>query len=119
MGIEIRRAIEHHFPDMLEKLSSLPDSRDRKTYEIAEILMAGIMLFVFKEDSRNSFDNDRKTKRFALNYKRVFGVRLPHQDTVNAVFRALDEKELEKVKLWMLRTLLDRRVLHKYRLLSL
>lgn len=118
LGVEIRRAMEHHFPDLLEKLNSLPDIRKRKSYELAEILMAGIALFIFKEDSRNAFNNDRRTKRFSLNYRRIFGVNLPHQDTVHALFKVLDEKELEKVKLWMLRLLLEKRVLHKYRLLG-
>jgi hypothetical protein len=118
LAIEIRKAMQHYFPDLLEKLNSLPDIRKRKQYELCEIILAGITLFIFKEDSRNAFNNDRKTKRFALNYKRIFGVNLPHQDTVHQVFKALDVKELEAVKLWMLRILLHKRVLHKYRLLG-
>jgi hypothetical protein len=35
----------------------LNDPRKRKEYSLAELVVGGIMLFVFKEGSRNAFDN--------------------------------------------------------------
>jgi hypothetical protein len=35
----------------------LNNPRKRKEYSLAELVVGGIMLFVFKEGSRNAFDN--------------------------------------------------------------
>ena len=108
--------MSHYFGDLFTRLDDLPDTRKRKKYALVEILMAGIMLFSFKEGSRNAFNLDRSEMNFARNYERIFGLRLPHADTVNTVFRALIPAELEYIKYWMIRTLLEKRVLHKFRL---
>ena len=114
--VQIRVAMLHHFADLFERLDRLEDPRKRKYYDLVEVLMGGIMLFVLKEGSRNAFNLDREEGNFAQNYERVFGFRLPHADTVNAVFQVLEPEELEAIKRWLIRTLLKKRVLHKFRL---
>lgn len=106
----------HYFPDLLEQLNQGEDYRKRKKYEKAELLLGAIMLFIFKEASRNAFNNDRAEAKFAKNYVSIFGIRLPHMDTVDAFLRQLKEKELEEIKCKLLKLLLEKRVLHKFRL---
>ena len=60
--------------------------------------MAAITMFMFKQGSRNAYNLDRKDKRFSDNYEKTFGMKLPHLDTPDGVFRNLPEGELEKVK---------------------
>lgn len=108
--------MHHYFPDLLEQLNQGEDHRKRKKYEKAELLLGAIMLFIFKEASRNAFNNDRAEGKFAKNYVRAFGIRLPHMDTVDAFLRVLEEEELEEIKSKLIRLLLKKRVLHKFRM---
>ena len=73
-------------------------------------------MFLFKEGSRNAFNNDRQEGRFQKNYEECFKMRLPHMDTVADVMRRLKESELEQLKKNMLVKLLKKKSLHKFRL---
>ena len=75
-------------------------------------------MFLFKEGSRNAFNQDRLEEEFSQNYQKLFQKRLPHGDTVDSVLRILKEDELEKLKTHLVRTLLKRKVFHKFRFLS-
>lgn len=99
-------------------MHNLPDLRKRKDYQMEELVMAAIALFVFKETSRNAFNNDRSIKRFRKNYQAVFGLRLPHGDTVEKVLRLIPTDTLELFKTHLIRALLEKRVLHKFRFLG-
>lgn len=113
--LDLCKAMRHHFPDLLDRLSQVSDVRKRKKYSTEELLMAGILLFVFKESSRNSMNNNRKEAKFAENYVSAFGLRLPHMDTVDTFLRQLAASELETLKTYLVKQLLKRRVLHKFR----
>jgi len=73
--------------------------------------MAGIALFLLKEGSRNAMNNDRKETQFVQNYKKMFGLSLPHMDDVEDFFRLLPENELEEVKMKMISTLIRKKVI--------
>jgi len=75
-------------------------------------------MFIFKEGSRNAFNNDRQEGQFKKNYEKVFKMNLPHMDTVDDVMRRLAENELEELKKSMIRTLLMKKVLHKFRFMG-
>jgi len=113
---QISEAISHHFPNLLESLEKITDPRKRKQYKMQELLLGCIMMYVFKEGSRNGFNQDRKTEQFSKNYHRLFGMRLPHLDTVDEVLRNVDTKQLETLKGLLLKGLFEKRVLHKFRL---
>src|SRR5690554_3358516 len=68
--------------------------------------MAGVCMFMLKEGSRNAFNNDRKDPVFRANYQSVFGLDLPHLDTVDDYFRDLATSCLEEVKASLIRDLL-------------
>jgi hypothetical protein len=113
---ELFKTIHHFFPDLFERLQQLEDCRQKSDYTLAEILLAGIMLFVFQQGSRNAFNNKREEEKFRKHYGRLFKLRLPHLDTVHGVLCRLPEAELEQLKHALVKTLLAKKVLHKYRL---
>ena len=76
------------------------------------------MMFVFKKGSRNSFVNERESEEFSENYEAVFGIRLPHTDTVDKIMRNMDERCLEKLKTQLVRILIKKKVFHKNRILG-
>jgi len=113
---QIPKTIQHFFPNFKRNIQKIKDYRKRSDYELTEILMGGINLFLFKEGSRNAFNNDRRDKDFVSNYRKLFGMELPHMDTVDDVFRVISEEALEKFKTSMIRELLEKKVLQKYRI---
>ena len=112
----IHRTINKNFPDLFERIREIKDYRQKGTYELAELISACIAMFLFKEGSRNAFNNDRQEGCFKKNYENFFKMKLPHMDTVDDVMRQLKESELEELKKSMLCKLLKKKSLHKYRL---
>lgn len=112
---QIFKTIDHFFPKLFEEMREIEDYREKSDYELAELIMACIAMFIFKEGSRNAFNNDRQEGKFRRNYERVFKMRLPHMDTVDKVMRKLAENELEELKVKLIRILLKKKVLHRFR----
>jgi hypothetical protein len=113
---ELLKTIHHFFPDLFERLRQLKDCRQKSDYTLVELLLAGIMLFVFQQGSRHALNNKRDEKKFRNHYERLFKLRLPHLDTVHRVLCRLPDTELEPLKHTLVKTLLEKKVLHKYRL---
>ena len=80
--------------------------------------MAALTMFLFKEGSRNAFNSDRRQETFIKNYERLFGIRLPHMDTIEAVLRLLQPDELEKLKACLVSGLIEKKVFHKFKFWS-
>lgn len=85
---------------------------------MAEVIAGAIFMFVFKEGSRNAYNNDRRDAVFAKNYHRVFGKRLPHPDTVDHVLRVLPPDELEALKATLVGALFEQKMLRRFRFLG-
>jgi hypothetical protein len=115
---QIYQTIQHFFPDLFEQMRELEDCRKKADYSLAEILTAGVAMFVLKTGSRNAFNNKREEARFEKNYRRLFKLRLPHLDTVHQVMARLQEDQLEQLKQAMLQALLNKKTLHRFRLLG-
>lgn len=104
---------------MFDRMANLlTDPRKRKEYNLAEIIMAAVVMFLFKEGSRNSFNTDRRQETFIKNYERIFGLCMPHMDTVEDVLRMVQPDELEKLKASLVSGLIEKKVLHKFKFLS-
>ena len=112
---QIYKTLDHYFGDVIIKLSDLPDPRKSKQYGIDEIAMSGISMFLFRQDSRNAFNNDRKEGLFTDNYRELFKMELAHMDTVKDVFCSLDCGSLENIKAEMVSKLIRKKVLEDYR----
>lgn len=113
---ELFKTIHHFFPDLFEQLRQLEDCRQKSDYTLIEILLAGMMLFVFQQGSRNALNNKREEEKFRNHYERLLKLRVPHLDTVHRVLCRLPEAALERLKHTLVKTLLEKKVLHKYRL---
>lgn len=104
---------------MFDRMANLlTDPRKRKEYNLAEIVMAAVAMFLFKEGSRNTFNSDRRQETFIKNYERIFGLRMPHMDTVEDVLRMLQPDALEKLKASLVSGLIEKKVFHKFKFLG-
>jgi hypothetical protein len=115
---QVYKTIKQYFPDLFERMSNFPDYRERKQYQMTELVTAGIAMFLFKEGSRNSMNNDRSEIKFKNNYERLFKLKLPHMDTVHDLFCLLKEEELEKLKASLVAGLIEQKVLRKFKFLG-
>jgi hypothetical protein len=110
------KTILHYFPDLSDRIREMEDCRKKKDYGLAELIVAAVMMFVLKKESRNAFNNEREEEEFRQNYERIFEVRFPHMDTVDNVMRKLKERELERLKTVLVKNLLKKKTFHKYRM---
>lgn len=85
---------------------------------MAEIVMGGLFMFIFKETSRNSYDGDRGDVIFAKNYYRQFKLRLPHPDAIDQVMRDLPPEFIDEVKTLLVGNLFEQKILRKFRFLG-
>lgn len=116
---QICRTIKEHFPDLSDQVGEhVNDPRGRRTYKVAEIVMAAVAMFLFREGSRHSFNSDRRQETFIKNYERLFRVRMPHMDTVDATLRLLPPEGLEKLKATLVGGLIEKKVLHRFKFLG-
>lgn len=106
--------LKRHYPDFYQLLETIPDHRERRTYEVAELIMAGLGMFIFKRGSRNHTDQGIN-ERFEDNYLKLFGLRLPLMDTVHVYLKKLPPGELEKIKRVLVCRLVEKKVLEQYR----
>ena len=115
MAYELVKIFNHQFPDLLKELQSVCDPRECRYYRIEEIIFAGIALFLFKCGSRNSMDNHTLSGSFKSNYQKAFGHRLPKMDSVANVLKEMPPDELEQLKQSLVKGLIEKKVLDKYR----
>ena len=116
---ELRKIIRSYFPDLLQTLSQTTDSRKRKDYRSDELITAAVAMFIFKAQSRNAVNNDRRhSGEFTANFKKLFKTDLPHLDAVQDFFEALPPPELEQIKVTMISRLLENKVFCRYKILD-
>ncbi len=117
--IQVSIVIKRHFPEFMKMLSNVSDYRERPQYEVQELLMAVICMFLFKRGSRNSMDNTMGKGVFAKNLEQIFDCALPDLDTSDRLLRKLTPDELEDIKQKLVSQLIIRKVLNKFRFLGL
>ncbi len=98
--------INRRFPDFYEQLSLLPDNRKRPQYEVKELIVSGLLMFLFRQKSRNQADNLAKNLDYQDNIKKLFGIRVADMDTVNIYLKWFSPADLEKIKQDMFRQLI-------------
>lgn len=96
----------------------LIDSRKRKEYSMAEIITGALFMFIFKETSRNAYNNDRREACFQKNFFKHFGFNLPHGDAFDEVLRELPNHLLEELKASLVSGLIEQKILRKFRFLG-
>ncbi len=110
--------IAKRFPELLSDINGLIDSRKRNEYSMAEIVTGALFMFLFKETSRNAYNNDRCDPVFEKNYYRQFKLRLPHPDTIEDLMRVLSPDLLEELKMGLVSGLIASKVLRKHRFMG-
>lgn len=111
--------LNRHFPNLEQLLSNLPDSRKRPRYQVRELAMAVITMFLYKRGSRNNADNTANKINYRENIQRVFKMKLPDLDTSNRLMKELAPEELETIKKEMVSILIKRKVFDKFRIMGL
>lgn len=101
---------------MFEQINQLPDYRKRPRYEVKELVVSGLLLFLFKKGSRNQADSAAKNLDYQDNIKRFFGVKVADLDTVDLFLRELNPSELEVIKQNMFREIVKSKTLQKEKL---
>jgi len=81
--------------------------------------MAAISMFLFKRGSRNAMNQTSEKQTFSDNYSKLFGLSCPHMDAPEDFFRQLPPDCFEHIKHRMLKLLLEKKTLHKFRFLNL
>ena len=114
----IRKVINSRFPDLFCKFNDLTDSRKRKEYLMAEIITGSLFMYIFKETSRNAYNNNRREDDFRKNVFNYFGFNLPHTDTSDDVLRELPPGELEALKAHLASGLIEQKFFRKFRFLN-
>jgi len=114
---QIHKVVRHYFPLPFEQVNYLEDKRLRRDYEVSKLITAGLAMFLFKQTSRNAFNNDRKEGHFKMNYCKVFEMRLPHIDTMEDFLRIIQSEQLEKIKAAIKAGLIKQKVLRHFRVL--
>jgi len=98
--------------------NDLTDSRKRKQYPISEIIFGALFMNIFKEGSRNAFNNDLREDVFKENIFKYFGMNLPHGDATDDVLRVLPPKELDEVKAGLASKLIEQKAFRNFRFLG-
>lgn len=114
----IRKVINSRFPDLFFKFNELTDSRKRKEYLMSEIITGSLFMYIFKEASRNAYNNNRREDGFRENVLKYFGFNLPHSDTSDDVLRELPPDELEALKAHLVSGLIEQKFFRKFRFLN-
>jgi hypothetical protein len=117
IAYEMRKIIRSYFPNFQKILDGVADHRKRKDYRTDELLCAAIAMFIFKSQSRNAINNDRRhSVQFKANFQKLFKADLPHLDAVQDFFKVLSPTELEKIKVDLLGRLIENKVFYKHKI---
>lgn len=111
--------IQHHFPNLKEIFrESIVDPRRVKStlYRLEELVLSCVYMYMMRQGSRNKMNCEGDHQKYKQNFKKLFGIKLPHMDTTNNLFEKLDEKYLEICKTKLIQKLLKNRVFHKYKI---
>lgn len=85
---------------------------------MVEILTGALFMSIFKEASRNAYNNDRREANFRKNFFKYFGLNLPHADAIDDVLRVLAPVEIEQLKSHLVAGLIEQKMLRKFRFLG-
>lgn len=118
VALHLVRTVRHYYPGLASmigsRVSDLRDSRG-KIYTMHEAVLSVVMMFLLREGSRNSYNQDRAEPRFNRNIRRFFGIRLMHGDGFNDVMSLVDTEDLQRLKASLVKVLVARKVFQPYR----
>lgn len=122
--VEFIRIKEHFFQDITKRMKMVKDKRHKSyiDYEADILLFSVIMKNSCGLDSMCSMTQKFNKDECIENIAKVLGYEslenLPHHDTINDFLKTLDNIEIEKIRDYMIRELLNKRSLECYRILG-
>jgi len=117
----LHKTLRHFFPAMRHWLDSLADPRDpsRITYPFRSLFWSGVLMFVFHLSARRRLRYDLNSKGGLPNLNLLAETELetlPHPDTLAYLFENLSPHSLDRLRRRMVRKLLRKRCLERFRL---
>ena len=116
---------QHHFlPNFIDELGRIKDPRNGSytTYDISEILYTVIMKNNCNLTSMQDMTDKFNEETIVQNICKILGKEekefLPHYITINECLERLDPKELEKLRIKMIRSLIRKRTFEQARFLG-
>lgn len=122
--VEFIKIKEHFFQDIINRLKMVKDKRHKSyiDYEADILLFSLIMKNSCGLESMCAMTEKFNKYECIENIAKVLGydslADLPHHDTINNFLITLDNTEIEKIRDYMIRELLNKRSLECYRLLG-
>ena len=83
-----------------------------------EIIGGALFMYIFKETSRNAYNNDRRDSNFRGNFFKYFRFNLPQADAIDDVMRLLSPEELAVLKADLVSGLIEQKIFSKFRFLG-
>jgi hypothetical protein len=121
---EFLKIRKHFFCNFNQKLKSVNEVRHTSyiKYEPEVLLFTVIMKNISGIHSMNKMTKDFNNDTVINNFAKVLGYddleEIPHYDTINNFLKKLSVSELEKIRIYMIKALMRKRCLEKYRLLD-
>lgn len=120
----LHKTVRHFFPSIRSWIDSISDPRRIKStqYPIGAMIWLGILLFLLKLEARRQITYRlRNYSPFLSHLNALAGTSLsqcPHDDAVADLFMQLYYKELDDLRVKMIRVLIRAKVLEYYRLFA-
>jgi hypothetical protein len=118
----LRATVSHFFPDFNEWLGILPDCRNQEQIEYARVALywTALLVLVTKRGARHQIHHAMNGAILRGNFRELCGqeslAKLPHGDTVDYLLKRVDWEKIEGVQVKMVKRLIRRKVLDRYRL---
>jgi len=119
----LHKTLRHFFPKLRHWLDSTPDPRDasRITYPLRSLLWVGVLMFLFHLSAPRRLRHDFNSKGALPNLNRLAETELetlPHPDTLGYLLKHLQPDSLDRLRRRMVRRLLRKRCLERFRLFN-
>lgn len=118
--LDVVRIIKQYFPQLIQKLNELTDTRHQSyvEYQMSVITVIRILGLLCGMKSMRETTGKLNTEETIKNINSLLGIDLeeiPHYDTINNVFEKLNINELRKIQKYMVNRLIRSKMFNKYR----
>lgn len=119
----VYKTVIHFFPELRHWLDAMPDPRcpARITYPVRSLFWSGTLMFLFHLSARRRLRYDLNSEAGLPNLNRLAETELqtlPHPDTLAYLFKRMSTAGLRGLRAAMVRALLRKRSLERFRLLG-
>lgn len=118
---DVVKIIKQYFPQLVEKLEKLTDTRNQSYVEykmsvITITRLLGLLCGIKSMRETTEKFNTEETIQNIANLLEIELEEIPHYDTINNVFEKIEIEELRKIQKYMVNRLIRSKMFDKYRL---